>query len=435
MKNDRQPCALCGGATPRQVLAEAGFVSDEARDVLRRRNRGWQRQDGACPACVQEALLATLLERGEDALHAEVQRAWPLDAEAAFGALPTPLRLHADPRTNGRGVTIALVDAAFYPHSDLVRPRNRVRAWVDAGQEPVKVRRFGRGHEPTWPGWDARDAGQWHGLMTSTVAAGNGHESHGLYRGLAPHAELVLVQVRDAAGRIGNAAIARALDWLRWEGPGLGVRVVNLSLGGDPVAPLHPNPVDMAVQALVDKGIAVVVAAGNDGERRLVPPGTAPAALTVGGLDDRNTLEHAERQLWRSNYGESAHGVSKPEIVAPSLWVVAPILPGTDLAREAAQLFARRAQDDAGVEPRLRELKLVTPRYQHVEGTSFAAPIAAGVVACMLEANPDLTPEKVRELLMASAHPVPGAPVERQGSGAVDAGRAVALAFEARPAA
>jgi len=47
-------------------------------------------------------------------------------------------------------------------------------------------------------------------------------------------AELVLLQVRDASGRIGNSAIARALDWLRWEGPELGVRVVNLSLGGDP---------------------------------------------------------------------------------------------------------------------------------------------------------------------------------------------------------
>jgi serine protease AprX len=435
MKNEREACALCGRTTPSNVLAEAGYVPEEVKEELRRHKDGWRRQDGACPACVQEALLTTLLERGEDALHAEVQRVWPLDAEAAFGALPTPLRLHADPRMKGRGVTVALADAAFYPHPDLMRPRNRIRAWVDAGQEPVQVRRFGRGHQPSWPGWDAKDPGQWHGLMTSSVAAGNGHESHGLYRGLAPQADLVLVQVRDAAGRIGNAAIARALDWLRWEGPGLGVRVVNLSLGGDPVTPLHPNPVDMAVQALVDKGMVVVVAAGNDGERRLVPPGTAPAALTVGGLDDRNTLDHGQRALWRSNYGESAHGLSKPEVVAPSLWVVAPILPGTDLASEAAALFARRAQDDAGAEPRLRELRMVTPRYQHVEGTSFAAPIAAGVVACMLEANPGLTPHQVREVLKASAHPVPGAPLERQGAGAVDAGRAVALALEASPAA
>jgi serine protease AprX len=429
MSEERAACSLCGAPQPLGVLAEAACVDDDALAVIRRDHPEWRRADGACPACVQEALLTTLLERGDAAMHASVQAAWPLDAEAAFGALPTPLRLHADPRFRGRGVTLALVDAAFFPHADLVRPRNRIRAWVDAGREPVRVRRFGPGETPSWPGSDALDAGQWHGLMTSSVAAGNGHRSQGFYRGLAPEADLVLVQVRDDAGQIANAAIARALDWLRWEGPTLGVRVVNLSLGGDPVTPLHPNAVDLAVDALTAKGISVVVAAGNDGARRLVPPGTAPAAVTVGGLDDRNTLSHEERQLWHSNYGDSAEGAAKPEIVAPSLWVVAPVLPGTALEREAEGLFARRARGDASAEARLRELRMVTPHYQHVEGTSFAAPAAAGVVACMLEASPGLRPARVRELMLASAHPVPGAARERQGAGAVDAGRAVGMAL------
>jgi serine protease AprX len=423
------PCPTCQRPAPPAVLAEASWLTEEAEARLALRKAGWRRADGACPACVQQALLETLLQKGEAALHESVQEAWPLDPEAAFGAIPTPLRLHADPRFTGAGVTIALVDAAFHPHPDLVRPLCRIRAWVDAGRDPVRVRRFTPGEAPTWPGWDARDAGQWHGLMTSSVSAGNGHLSHGLYRGLAPDAELVLVQVRNDAGRIGNAAIARALDWLRWEAAGLGVRVVNLSLGGDAVTPLRDNPVDRAVRALVDKGIVVVVAAGNDGERRLVPPGTAPQAITVGGLDDRNTLGHEERQLWHSNYGESDGGAPKPEVVAPSLYVVAPILPDSEVAAEAKALFARRAANDPGAEARLAELKLVTPHYQHVEGTSFAAPTVAGVVACMLEANPALTPRRVRELLVSSAHRVAGAPDERQGAGAVDAGRAITLAL------
>jgi serine protease AprX len=378
---------------------------------------------------VQHALLETLLEKGEQALHESVQRVWPLDAEAAFGALPTPLRLHAHPRLTGAGVTLALVDSAFYPHADLTRPHNRVRAWVDASREPVRVLRFDKDQAPRWPGWDAGDAGQWHGLMTSAVAAGNGALSHGLYRGLAPAADLVLVQVREASGRISNAGIARALDWLRWEGPGLGVKVVNLSLGGDPVSLLAGNPVDQAVAALVAKGMTVVVAAGNDGQRRLVPPGTAPEALTIGGIDDKNILDHAAHELWRSNYGETAAGALKPELVAPSLWVVAPILPGSEVESQAGQLFARRAAGDTSGEPRLAELRMVTPHYQHVEGTSFAAPLVAGVVACMMEANSTLTPRRVRELLIRAAHPVPGAPAERQGAGAVDAGRAVTLAL------
>jgi serine protease AprX len=424
-------CATCGALVSPELLAEAGWMPAEAEAALARQHPGWHRADGSCPACVQQALLETLLANGEAALHAGVQKAWPLDAEAAFGALPTPLRLHADPRFTGRGVTLALVDAAFYPHPDLTQPVNRIRAFVDASREPVRVRRFGPAEAPAWPGWDALDAGQWHGLMTSSVSAGNGRRSHGLYRGLAPDAELVLVQVRDAEGHIGNAAIARALDWLRWESAALRLRLVNLSLGGDPVADLARNPVDAAVAALVRKGVSVVVAAGNDGERRLVPPGTAPLAITVGGLDDRNTFDHHDRALWHSNYGETAGGLPKPELVAPSQWVVAPLLPGTPVASEAARLFERRAAADATCEARLGELKLVTPHYQHVEGTSFAAPTVAGVVACMVEANPTLTPARVKELLLASALPVPGAPRERQGRGALDAGRAVRLALGA----
>jgi serine protease AprX len=423
-------CALCGRETPAPALAEAGWISFDAEALLAAEHPGWRRSDGACPACVQQALLVLLLEKGDAALHAGVQGAWPLDAEAAFGALPTPLRLHADPRFTGRGVTVAMVDAAFHPHPDLVLPRNRIRAWADASREGVVERRFAADERPTWPGADALDAGQWHGLMTSAAAAGNGHLGHGFYRGLASEADLVLVQVRDAQGRITNASIARALRWLGAEGPALGVKVVNLSLGGEPTHPLRGNAVDEAVDALVEAGVTVVAAAGNDGVRALVPPGTAPAALTIGGLDDRNTLDHAARALWHGNYGSTADGAAKPELVAPSLWVVAPVLPGTALAREARELFARRARGDRGAEARIGELKLVTPHYQHVEGTSFAAPLTASVVACLLEASPGLSPAEVRHALVASAEPVPGVGRERQGAGALHAGHAVKAVLE-----
>lgn len=422
-------CPLCEASSTKANLAETGWLTPDAQERLRRAHAGWRPEHGACPPCVQQTLLETLLERGEDALRESVQRAWPLDAESAFGALPTPLRMRAHPRYTGAGTTVAIVDAAFHPHADLVRPRNRIRAWVDAGREPVQVRGFGVGERPAWPGWNAGDSGQWHGLMTSAVAAGNGVLSHGLYRGIAPEAELVLIQVREPSGRITNASVARALDWLRWEGPDLGVKVVNVSLGGDFVSPLAGNPVDQAVAALIARGIVVVAAAGNDGQRRLVPPGTAPEALTIGGIDDKSTFDPAARELWHSNYGEAVGGQPKPEVVAPSLWVVAPILPGSMVETEAADLFLRRAAGDAAVEPRLAALKMVTPHYQHVEGTSFAAPIVAGVVACMLEANPALTPRRIRELLTAAACSVPGAAPERQGAGAIDAGRAVTFAL------
>jgi serine protease AprX len=427
-------CGLCGTDTEQGDLSEAAWVHHRVLERMAAAHPAWHRRQGACPACVQDALLELLLESGGAALHAGIQRVWPLDAEAAFGALPTPLRLHADPRFRGRGVTLAQVDAGFYPHRDLVRPRNRIRAWADAGRTHIVERWYGDTEVPYWPRWNAGEPYQWHGLMTSASAAGNGALSHGLYRGLASEADLVLVQAREPSGRIPNRAIARALRWLARNAEELALRVVSISVAGDPVATLVGNAVDEAVSALVARGITVVAAAGNDGVRRLIPPATAPSALTIGGIDDKNTFAAAEIELWHSNYGESSSGALKPELVAPSLWVAAPVLPGTPLAEEARVLFERRAQGDRSVDARIAEQKLITPHYQHVEGTSFAAPLVASTVACMLEANPALTPADVRALLVESAEPVPGAARERQGAGALHAGRAVARALERKAA-
>ncbi len=425
-------CPLCGTPTSASDLAEVDWLAPDTLERLARENPGWRLADGACPACVQHALLRTLIEQGEAALHDGLQAAWPIDPGTAFGALPTPLRLHADPRFTGRGLTLAVVDAAFYPHPDLTQPHNRIRAWVDAGREPIIARRFGVVDQPQWPGWNSLHPAQWHGLMTSAAAAGNGWLSHGLYRGLASEADLVLVQVRDRAGRITNHTLARALNWLSQQANALGVRVINLSVAGELVSPLANNPVDTAVAQLVEQGITVIASAGNDGQRRLLPPATAPAALTIGGLDDKNTFDHREVELWHSNYGEAVSGALKPELVAPSLWVVAPVLPGSDVAIEAGQLFAQRARSEAQVEQHLAALKLVTPHYQHVDGTSFAAPLVASIVACMLQAAPSLTPDEIRQILIETAQIIPGASLERQGAGAVNAGLAVTRALAAQ---
>jgi serine protease AprX len=411
---------VCGDFAGKALLAEAYWYPY------------WDRKDGACPACVQENLLRILLAKGDAALHEAIQSAWPLDAEAAFGVLPTRLRLHADPRFSGQGVTLALVDSGFYPHPDLVRPRNRIRVWADATHDPVSVIRFEPQDTPRWPYWDGANDWQWHGTMTSTVAAGNGFLSHGLYSGLAHSAELVLIQVRDSTGNISSANIQRALTWLNEHGPKMGVRVVSLSLSGDPVSPLAGNSVDEAVAALVEAGISVVAAAGNDGQRLLLPPATAPFALTIGGLDDQNVFGHEEISIWHSNYGTASNEVPKPELVAPSIWLAAPVLPNSAIAREAQSLFVRRVQADPDARRRIAELKLITPFYQHVEGTSFAAPIVAGTIACLLEANPTLTPLLVRDVLKETAHLVPGVDRERQGAGALSPGTAVARALAER---
>ncbi|MGH9933289.1 MAG: hypothetical protein ACREA9_29240, partial [Pyrinomonadaceae bacterium] len=54
-----------------------------------------------------------------------------------FGVIPTHLRLDADARYTGKGVTIAFLDSGFYPHLDLLEPTNRIVAYHDlAGERP-----------------------------------------------------------------------------------------------------------------------------------------------------------------------------------------------------------------------------------------------------------------------------------------------------------
>ncbi len=418
-------CPLCSGNAPADYLPEAAWLKDEVLARLERENPDWKRADGACPGCVQQALLTVLLERGDAVLHGV-----PQPTDILLGALPTPLRMHADPRFTGRGVTMAFVDAGFYPHPDLVEPKNRIRAWADAGSARFRSKFFRPAEKPEWPGWDLRRAVQWHGMMTSSSACGNGRMSHGLYRGMASGAELVLVQARPARGPITGACITRGLRWLRRNAEQLALRIVSVSVAAEPEDAHAGNSVDEEVRLLVEDGIVVIAAAGNDGQRRLIPPATAAGALTIGGLDDKNAFSHDAHEVWHSNYGQAANGVQKPELLAPSIWIAAPVMPGSDVAREATELFAQRAAGDKSAEERIAQQKLISPFYQHVEGTSFAAPIVASVAACLLEANPALTPQAVREILIAAARPVAGAPAERQGAGALDAGLAVAMALE-----
>jgi serine protease AprX len=364
-----------------------------------------------------------------------------------FGVIPTPARLNANPEYTGKGVTIAFLDSGFYPHPDLVTPVNRVVAYKDLMGDRLGM--FSTDSVESW---------QWHGTQTSVAAAGNGQLSNGVYRGLAHESELVLVKVSER-GRITEENIARGIQWIIENRERYNIRVLNISLGGDNDVPCSQSVVDQAAEEAISQGIAVVAAAGNSGAegQHSIPPANSPSVITVGGYTDHNRLNGSELDLYHSNFGVTADGTVKPEIVAPAMWVAAPILPGTrfykraealsrlaaavdyelrDLARElkeAAELPERVATTDATgirayVEAALQQEKIVAAHYQHVDGTSFAAPIVASIVAQMIQANPTLTPGAVKNILVSTADRIVTEAVIRQGYGVVDARRAVELA-------
>jgi serine protease AprX len=333
-------------------------------------------------------------------------------------------RLCPSTRYAGRGVCIAFVDSGFYPHPDLRLPRGRIRAYVDVTRdqpEPAELL--------------ARKASSWHGTMTTCSAAGNGYLSGGRYRGLASESDVILVRAKEEDGDVRAEHLVAALDFPARH-PELGIRVMSISLGLDPGDPRAPD-VERAVSRAVEGGVVVVAAAGNVDGRPPTAPASAEGAITVGGFDDSNTPDARDDRPWTSSHGEVKPGLFKPDLLAPSVWVPAPMVPGTLEAREAQALYdlmtlleemalePSRIEAVAesskalleGVSARIALQKYIARDYQHVDGTSFAAPIVASVVAQMLEASPTLTPPRVREGLLATARPLEGVERTRQGAG------------------
>jgi serine protease AprX len=347
--------------------------------------------------------------------------------------LSLPERLDANTRYAGRGVCMGIVDSGFYPHPDLMRPKRRVKAYADAARDvPVAGEFF----TPQPFGW--------HGTMTACTAAGNGYVSGGRYRSLANEADVVLIKASVDDGRIRGKHVANAIRFpLRY--PHLGIKILNVSLG---VIPSDPDveQVEAAVREVVAAGICVFAAAGNTPGAPPLAPGSMPEAITCGGSNDKNNDNLDDEEHWPSSHGKTKHGVHKPDLLAPAIWLPAPMLPGTLVAREAAPLFQllsvleeasaehgfsetrqtatpeERASVQAlidAVAKRINRCKYISPDYQHVDGTSFASPIAASVAAQMLEANPSLTPAEVREGLLSTAVPIPKLDKDRQGAGVI----------------
>jgi serine protease AprX len=158
--------------------------------------------------------------------------------------------------------------------------------------------------------------------------------------------------------------------------------------------------------------------------------------------------------MYRSSYGPTFDGLQKPELIAPSIWVPAPILPNTPTAQQAELLAVldKSADDqlhtiiranpevdpelDAAldrpvhsirqiIELKIRRENVITKNYKYVDGTSFSAPIVSSVIAQMIEANSALTPQQIKRILISTAERLPHFEVDRQGWGVIDPRRAV----------
>lgn len=274
----------------------------------------------------------------------------------------------------GRGVGVAVLDTGVFLHRDF---DDRVIAFAD-----MVNHRSGP--------YD--DCG--HGTHICGIIGGSGVISDGRYQGMAPGCSLIAVKVLDRKGNGYAADVLEGIDWILKEKDRLGIRIVNISVGSYGKRGMSENSALVkGVNRAWDAGLVVVVAAGNNGPRRMsiTTPGISRKVITVGCSDDNmEVVVGGNRMVDYSGRGPTAACICKPDVIAPGCSVVS---------------CASR-----------------TDRYTIKSGTSMSTPIVSGAIALLLEKYPELTNRDVKLKLMESSRDI-GLPKNQQGWGLLDVER------------
>jgi len=300
------------------------------------------------------------------------------------------------------------------------------------------------------------DDGNQHGTACMGMAAATGIEADGSqsdFYGSAPDASLVDVRIGTdvGAGPFENYVISQdfyesAMNGIQWiidnrdtAWPGVdeslyGIDIISLSWGITSHEDGGSDGEDMFSRLLdeaMEVGVTVSVAAGNDGPDNdgLSGMGSSSLSITVGATDDQNTIDreddtiagYSSRGPRRDNGNNNPLDEFKPEVSAPGSNIIQ--AEGCVTSGGCSNII-----DDAAD-------NTYTGRGS---GTSYATPAVTGVIALMMEANPDLDPLQIKEILKQTAERR-GEPFDTSidpfwnedfGWGMVDAHAAVKLSFD-----
>ncbi len=332
-----------------------------------------------------------------------VDRAWG-DAEVASH--------NSNLSISGRNVTVAVLDTGIDgTHGDLA---GRVAQNVKLGS--TQSASVGFNYPVNTESLPNTDQVYGHGTFVAGIIGGNGAQSGGKYSGVAPGARLLGL----SAGDLTLLYVLEGFDYLLTRGGEQGVRAVNCSFSANTVFDVN-DPVNVATRMLADRGINVVFSAGNNGPglHTLNPYAVAPWVVSVGATD---TPGHVASF---SSRGDFASAMFHPTLVAPGVNVIS--LRGSGITNVTGAEGMAAGADAQRLSP--SEL----PYYTTSSGTSFSAPQVAGAIALMLEANPNLTPSQVKDILQRTATPLPPYYQHEVGTGMLNVHAAVLqAAFPAR---
>ncbi len=269
-----------------------------------------------------------------------------------------------------------------------------------------------------------------HGTHCAGIVGGTGAASGGLYAGVAPGAKLI------GAGSGAVLLVLNALGGFEWSIANQSVyniRVISNSWGSN--GEFNPdNPINIASKLAHDLNIVVVFAAGNSGPGKdtLNPYAAAPWVIGVAaGTKEGGLAGFSSRGIPRADRladNDPNNDFTAPSITAPGT--------GREFAsnegrftsavvsvRSKTNLFANGLDADTEIPVPF------VPFYTQISGTSMATPFIAGVVALMLDSDPTLAPDEVKQIIQQTASQMPGFSEFQVGAGYINAFAAVDKVF------
>ena len=218
---------------------------------------------------------------------------------------------------------------------------------------------------------------QGHGSHCAGTTAGTGAPLYE-HTGVAPQANLVGVKVLDAGGSGSFSGVMMGMEWTVEKRHEFNIRAASMSLGGFGIIELgssEEESVSRMANEMVRSGIALFIAAGNNGvSGQIGTPGSAEDVITVGALDKGDDPGIAVYSSQGPVYGEDGVTVIR---VKPNVAFV------------GSNVMSVESNSVSG--------------YTDMSGTSMATPGAAGVAALMYQANPELSPFDVRNIMQETA--------------------------------
>ena len=225
-----------------------------------------------------------------------------------------------------------------------------------------------------------------HGTLVAGIALGTGGASQ-TYRGIAPRAGLVDVKVLNAMGKGTAADVIQGIDFCIANRNTFNIRIISISIVTPGFYPDGTDALSAAVNRAVNAGLVASVCAGNGGSfNTITSPGAADNAITVGALNDFNTVNRMDdtvatsssRGLRTDDGDADVLDEFKPEVTAP----------GTNIISARFNTASE---------------------YGTLGGCSTSTPLVAGVIALLLEKKPSLTAAQVKSILRSTAEDKDGA--------------------------